>query len=453
MSYVTLGGVRYDLPSRGFNSSQKALIESLVTRANSPPGAPYVNVGAYGYDIDAVREAVAAAVANGTRHIRFGPGTYTIAPSSIVHDSSLNAAVIPSNFTVSGERGHTLVQTGLGPAPAGETFHYSIFRCEDATTNVVFEDLNFLGENTPYAYTFNHQSNAIDILLTNSTDIIVRRCTFKNLWGFAVHDRGDNNRVHVMDCDIVQCANGINVNANYSVLVNNRFVQSEGIEASGAYAIIANNTFKDAQGVAISAGGAYGVGQVQPGTQVTGNTVYGSTGVGIVATTAFCYGIIANNTLRDCEDGGIALIDEAPDRFVYGVVVANNTITECPSVAVDVRATRDIAVTGNVCIGQQHGVIVRSPGCIVSGNVLNGSLYDIIVTGAAVDAQIGPNACLGGGVIAQSGGVIASAAFPGGIGVGNSAAATALGSVTKKVQIFDADGVSLGYIPVYDAIT
>lgn len=40
-----------------------------------------------------------------------------------------------------------------------------------------------------------------------------------------------------------------------------------------------------------------------------------------------------------------------------------------------------------------------------------------------------------------------------GLGVGNSAAATALGSVTRKIEVFDASGASLGFLPVYDAIT
>ena len=40
-----------------------------------------------------------------------------------------------------------------------------------------------------------------------------------------------------------------------------------------------------------------------------------------------------------------------------------------------------------------------------------------------------------------------------GIGVGNSAAATTLGSVTKKMEVFDAGGTSLGFVPIYDAIT
>lgn len=39
------------------------------------------------------------------------------------------------------------------------------------------------------------------------------------------------------------------------------------------------------------------------------------------------------------------------------------------------------------------------------------------------------------------------------LGVNNSAAATTLGSVTKKIEVFDAAGNSLGFIAVYDSIT
>jgi len=40
-----------------------------------------------------------------------------------------------------------------------------------------------------------------------------------------------------------------------------------------------------------------------------------------------------------------------------------------------------------------------------------------------------------------------------GLGVGNSAAATTLGTVTKKMEVFDANGVSLGFVPIYGSIT
>jgi hypothetical protein len=41
----------------------------------------------------------------------------------------------------------------------------------------------------------------------------------------------------------------------------------------------------------------------------------------------------------------------------------------------------------------------------------------------------------------------------GALGVGNTAAATTPGAVVRKMEIFSATGVSLGFIPVYDAIT
>lgn len=41
----------------------------------------------------------------------------------------------------------------------------------------------------------------------------------------------------------------------------------------------------------------------------------------------------------------------------------------------------------------------------------------------------------------------------GGLGVGNSAAATTPGTVTRKMQVFNAAGVSLGFVAIYDAIT
>jgi len=40
----------------------------------------------------------------------------------------------------------------------------------------------------------------------------------------------------------------------------------------------------------------------------------------------------------------------------------------------------------------------------------------------------------------------------GSLGVGNAAPGSTLGSVKRKIEVFDANGVSLGFVPVYDAI-
>lgn len=41
----------------------------------------------------------------------------------------------------------------------------------------------------------------------------------------------------------------------------------------------------------------------------------------------------------------------------------------------------------------------------------------------------------------------------GGIGVGNSASASSLGTLSKKMEVFDAAGASLGFVPIYTSIT
>ncbi len=55
----------------------------------------------------------------------------------------------------------------------------------------------------------------------------------------------------------------------------------------------------------------------------------------------------------------------------------------------------------------------------------------------------------GSGVLRSNGKLTAD----GGIGVGNSANGTTLGTITKKMEVFDASGTSLGFVPIYDAIT
>jgi hypothetical protein len=51
---------------------------------------------------------------------------------------------------------------------------------------------------------------------------------------------------------------------------------------------------------------------------------------------------------------------------------------------------------------------------------------------------------------------VAKAGFTGSTGslrVGNSASGSSLGSVVKKIEVFDAAGSSLGFVPVYNSIS
>lgn len=96
--------------------------------------------------------------------------------------------------------------------------------------------------------------------------------------------------------------------------------------------------------------------------------------------------------------------------------------------------------------------------CTTSGmTISNRTFTTALPPTAIVMADDSTGAALFAGVVAgsnkflvdNSGNIRAA----GNLGVGNSASGTTLGSVVKKIQIFDASGTSLGYIPVYNSIT
>ncbi|MEK6532104.1 MAG: glycosyl hydrolase family 28-related protein [Deltaproteobacteria bacterium] len=97
------------------------------------------------------------------------------------------------------------------------------------------------------------------------------------------------------------------------------------------------------------------------------------------------------------------------------------------------RTNNNEAVFLSRVIGDsQNRMIIRNQGNIECGS--GSATADVIVGRVAAN-------------------VWGCAASGDGLAVGNSAAATTPGSVVKKIEIFDHIGVSLGYIPVYDAIT
>jgi len=111
---------------------------------------------------------------------------------------------------------------------------------------------------------------------------------------------------------------------------------------------------------------------------------------------------------------------------------------------------------------------VASGGIVISGNG-GGSDYAVIrsylnaggaTKGLALNPTggqviIGSPTPINGGALEVVGDIKASTKIAAvqGLGVGNSANATTPGTVTKKIEIFDVAGASLGFIAVYDAIT
>lgn len=75
--------------------------------------------------------------------------------------------------------------------------------------------------------------------------------------------------------------------------------------------------------------------------------------------------------------------------------------------------------------------------------------------GDLADADFGANnivttgSITAGTTVTATGKILTTA----GLGVGNSAAATAVGVLSKKMEVFNAAGVSIGFVPIYTTIT
>lgn len=345
-----------------------------------------------------IRDAIIGAQLDGSPLVVLPRETYVITPDGL--NSGDGAVIVPSGLTITAEPGTRIIQTGLG-VPTNTSFQYHVFLCLDGTTDVTFSGLCFEGENTPFQKVFNHQSAAIDIRLNNSRDITVAGCTFRNLFGFSVHDRGSNLKTTVLGCDIRDCANGLNVNARHSQLTRNRLENSEGIECSGAHSRIERNDIIKAIGVGISVGGVTTAGASVPGVVVNANTIDESDGTGIVLADGLVGATISANTIRKTAKTGI--VNSSNYNPVKRCSIVGNTLQSCGadgvgSVGVDLGSQGGHVVSSNVITDDaQSGyqtktaLIVRCQKTIIVGNVLSGTLKDLMVTASAVGSVIGPN--------------------------------------------------------------
>lgn len=182
---------------------------------------------------------------------------------------------------------------------------------------------------------------------------------------------------------------------------------------------------------------------------------------------------VSGNTVTGCVLRGIEVDGAA--GVAIGVSIVGNVVTDCGGNINLVRA-RQVTVTGN-------RVANNDPGRQVSGIAANIGASDVLIAAnhvfqahptmpavwvaadatkvmaafnavdGAVKYQTPPDTVVidrdAAGRIKTLGTVIAV----GGVGVGNSAAATTLGSVTRKFPVFGSSGQVIGYVPVYGSIT
>lgn len=349
------------------------------------------NYGAVGNGSTDDTEAVLLAIAalSGSSGVLYFPaGTYRISPGAI--SSGSGRLTIPSNTTVCGDGPQSIVKfTGVAAAAEGGGFVYDLFRIADGSSNIVFRDLMVKGENSPFTYYSQNQSAAIGFAVGSGTsDVAVRNVWFQYLYGFSVHDPGENARTHVIGCYVKDCSNGINVNSNYSLQQGNSIENSEGIEFSGKHSSCIGNVIRNARGSGISAGGNTGGGAKYPGQVVSDNIIDGAVdGIGIVFGEATLDAVCSGNTVRKCDNGGISI---ASGNIRRGVLVSHNVIgSNCKSgggtiVGLNINGTGKHHVVGNICrdegetgFEQKYACAVYAPTCAFSGNFFSGTTQDI----------------------------------------------------------------------------
>lgn len=336
-------------------------------------------------------EAKADAVAEGVKHIHFGDSWLEVDCGALTDDSEVFS--IPDGFTISGNGFSRsiieVVNTSQGVGEDG----VAVFRTEPSACNVLFRGLDFIGDNGTnegtHTYVLNNQNTCIDVhWLGTNEDILIRDCVFRQLWGFSVHDRGNNRRVSIFDSTLINCANGVNICSDWSIQRGCNFSNSEGFEASGKHIVIAGNTFRKALGNALSVGGNTS-GNEYPGAVIVDNTVDGSTGLGATLTDGTVSALFANNTIRGCEFGGLVVHTDGYGPVEQCAIIGNVFDSNCASGGVNVvgldvqngngkhliyaNTSVDRGISG---YEQKYGLKLNAPDCVVSGNYFDGTFKD-----------------------------------------------------------------------------
>lgn len=218
-------------------------------------------------------------------------------------------------------------------------------------------------------------------------------------------------------------------------------------------------------------------------TIISGNTITGCGQSGIY-TQQVTNLVVADNTVTECILRGIEVDGNADGTLggrAVGVSITGNVVTGCDG-HINILHTRDVTIVGNrlhnpvanresTCIAINQGTIKA----VVVGNHArqdnnnwpalwaHDGVSDVTFAWNAVEANLAYHApstvtimrASGSGQITTSGQIKADGKViaVGGIGVGNSASASKVGSVVRKIEVFSSSGASLGWIPVYNKIT
>lgn len=387
-------------------------------------------------DTNAIRAAAAAAGATG-KSLGFPDGVYKVTGS----------VTISSGVRVFAIAGSPVILIA-GVDPAAPATNYSAFQLAAKTT---VEGLTFRGENSPYAEYDQNQSAALDSAI-GVDDVAIRGNRFENLFGFSIHHQASGKRHTITDNVMVDCANGLNDNADHSTISGNILYRAEGIEASGAYSTYANNVITlgglsmSGSLSALSIGGRTNPANPGPGVTVTGNVIVDSRGHGITLNDGVLDATVTGNVVIRSQRNGIVVPTTSGGAAPARIVISGNTVrsagaeTELASsrVGILLLAGSDITVTGNtVSTGSDtgystmYGLLSYRPNTTVIGNQLAATLKAISLSGAEAAGAIVQGNRLTGAIEAIGGATFAPPTMLGLSTYADNAAALAGGLVAN----------------------
>jgi hypothetical protein len=401
-----------NLPLQKASGSRRQAGPAAITAFSTRPEV-WSDVRSFGAVGDGVTDDTAAVQsALNAGNVFISPGTYRITRS----------VTVPSNRWMFGNSSASVLRI-TGVDRDDPTTNFNAFQISGATRNILIEDLSFQGENDPYVVAIRQQSAIIDIAGVVARDITIRRCFFEKTIGFSVHNSGRSMRVDVMNCTFLDCGNGLNVNGDYSVQVDNVFLNSEGLECSGEYAVIANNLLLGSTGiVGISLGGRTTVGSYGPGVLCASNSILGSSGAGITVNDGIVNAVVSENFIDQTHWQGIVVSGSLNPPI--NVEISDNEITSAGKIGesishrigmlilsgTDHRMIGNKVLTGaNDEFETSFGLLCEASRAIIRSNTFQGNHRDVSLSRGS-EMQFGCNNFdparfeqVGGATVASSG--------------------------------------------------
>lgn len=321
----------------GAGASGKNLVTTISTITNSTT---------------AILSTIASTTVTG-RHVVYGTNDRTVIQNALNAGQNIyipkgnyiigspGLSISQSSMSIWGDGLFSSILISIGPVNnSSGTFYNTITIGADKQT---FHDIGVTGTNW----------NAEQILLgdapdgiraTNRSDIIVYNCRFDNTWGIGLHSEFGGSNWRITNCQgNYNAATGFNPNITGGGLI---FTNNIGIgnatgmiEAAASGMVVSNNFATLNRGVGFSIGGSTCDGEacVVRINSITGNVIYKNGTFGIVVAENNEITIIASNTIRQNDVGGIYLSNGTPvipgtiRNSITGNIISSNGCTSASS--------------------------------------------------------------------------------------------------------------------------